>query len=563
MPDWTYHPFYKPVIFRFHAESGRKFTMWFLSVMGKTRPGRNLFCLLSFGIAKEQVNLFGLTFPSRYGVGPYIDLDGRACSSMQFLGCGFLTIGPISEKGVLRKRENDSFRIPFQRAIIHNENSFQPGVDKLKRYISQRSVIKIPVGGFIKDDDPVGAINSVDDFFDFFTVNEFASEALVQIRNATKKPVLLRIDINKSIDAIIEIAETAHSIGLNGIVIGQGLKYRAKEHSYIDSPECLEKTVDIIKSLKNRFKDDLPIVASSGIIIPEDAKMCIRAGADLVEISTGFIYGGPGFVARALKLDDKVDSSSQVSETPPLFAVKQIPTLLFLQASVLFCSLLTILFLFFSNYIPKYEVLFSPSALSDVNLTAILFAQFAFIFLSAYGFAKRQRGWVSWMILMIIMFIFPLSKVLAGLLFFCLLFCNLADKGWLTLHFRNVFEKEFTLWVWNPVNLGKRCIQTGYLLSIPVLLSSNTSADIRISASGISMIVFLLISRGLLPGFRLLWYSVLIISLLQVFTLWSLSNESWQNMFLGLFIFFNAAGLSWLWEPLILTSENKTDFIKV
>jgi len=482
---------------------------------------------------------------------------------MQFLGCGFLTIGPISEKGVPRKRENDSFRIPFQRAIIHSENGYLPAIATLKKYINKRQVVKIPVGAFIKDDNPVAVINGMEDFFDFFSVNEFANEMLLHIRKATKKPVLLRIDINKSIDDIINIAENANSIGFNGIIIGNGFKYIAKEHASIDCPECLEKTVDIIKSLKTRFNNDLPIVASNGIIIPEDANLCIGAGADLVEISTGFIYGGPGFVARALKQKNNVDAPPDVSESSPLFSVKPIPTLLFLQASILLCSLLTILFLFFSSYLPKNQLLFSPSSFFNVNLTATIFAQFALLILSVYGLSKRQRGWVSWMILLIIVFIFPLSKILAGLLFFCLLVCNFIEKGWLTLHFRTVFEKEFSLWTWNPANLGRRCIQTGYLLSMPILLSSNIPAEIRITASGVCMIVFLLISRGLLPGFRLLWYSVLLLSLLQAFILWSLANESWQIVFSGLIIFFNSIGLAWLREPLILTAAKKTDFIKI
>lgn len=537
--------------------------MWFLSVMGKTRLGRNLFCLLSFGIARSRVNLLGMTFPSRYGLGPYIDLDGRACSTMQYLGCGFLNIGPISEKCILRKKENDSFRIPFQRAIIRSENCYLPGVDNLKRYISQRPVIKIPVGAFIKDDNPVRVINLMEDFFDFFSVSEFENEMLVRIRNGTKKPLLLRIDNNKAIDDIINVAKAAHSIGLDGIVIGSGIKYNAKEHAYIDNPDCLEKTVNIIKRLKAGFNNDLTIVASSGIVIPEDADLCIRAGADLVEISTGFVYGGPGFVARAIALEHKVDSTSSAGNPPLLFSVKRIPTLLFLKSSVLFYSLLAFFFIFFPNYLIDHKLLFSPPSLSAPNLMAALFAQFALIFLSVYGLSKKLRGWASWIIVMIIMFIFPLSKVLAALLFFGLLLCNFIDRGWLTLNFRNVFEKEFALWVWNPVNLGKRCIQAGYLLSIPVLLSSDSSAEIRIAASGICMIVFLLISRGLLPGFRLLWYSVFMISSLQVFILLSITNEGWQNMFLVLFIFFISAGLSWLWESLILTAADKTDFIKI
>ena len=40
----------------------------------------------------------------------------------------------------------------------------------------------------------------------------------------------------------------------------------------------------------------LPIIGVGGIMSGEDAWQMIRAGASLVQVYTGFVYGGPGFV---------------------------------------------------------------------------------------------------------------------------------------------------------------------------------------------------------------------------------------------------------------------------
>jgi dihydroorotate dehydrogenase len=44
-----------------------------------------------------------------------------------------------------------------------------------------------------------------------------------------------------------------------------------------------------------------PIIGVGGIMSEEDAVEKLKAGADLVQIYTGFVYEGPGFVKRILK----------------------------------------------------------------------------------------------------------------------------------------------------------------------------------------------------------------------------------------------------------------------
>jgi dihydroorotate dehydrogenase len=42
----------------------------------------------------------------------------------------------------------------------------------------------------------------------------------------------------------------------------------------------------------------VPIIGVGGVMCAEHAYEKIRAGASLVQVYTGFIYGGPGFAAQ-------------------------------------------------------------------------------------------------------------------------------------------------------------------------------------------------------------------------------------------------------------------------
>ena len=58
--------------------------------------------------------------------------------------------------------------------------------------------------------------------------------------------------------------------------------------------------------INERCGGKLPIVGVGGIMSPEQAKEMLAAGASLIEIYSGFIYEGPGFVEKILKsLDTK------------------------------------------------------------------------------------------------------------------------------------------------------------------------------------------------------------------------------------------------------------------
>lgn len=60
MPDWTYHPFFKPLLFQLRPETGRRLTLGLLTVQAQTGPGRWPFRLFGHGLPPLAITWWGI-----------------------------------------------------------------------------------------------------------------------------------------------------------------------------------------------------------------------------------------------------------------------------------------------------------------------------------------------------------------------------------------------------------------------------------------------------------------------------------------------------------------------
>jgi len=140
--------------------------------------------------------------------------------------------------------------------------------------------------------------------------------AALQRQNAQKpkpKPLLLKIapDLNQSqLDDIIEIAVQTK---LDGIVATNTTISREKLNTDKNKVASLgagglsgrplrQPSTEIIRYLRQHLPPHIRIIGVGGIMTPEDALEKLAAGADLVQLYTGFIYEGPSLVKRINKL---------------------------------------------------------------------------------------------------------------------------------------------------------------------------------------------------------------------------------------------------------------------
>ena len=286
-------------------------------------------------------NLFGITFKNPVGLAAGFDKNAVLYNELANFGFGFIEIGTVTPKGQEGNPKKRLFRLKDDQGIINrmgfNNDGLETAIVQLKKNKG-----KLIIGGNIGKNTQTSPQNYTNDYeecfkglhpyVDYFVLNvscpnvgsheklndkEYLLELISAIQNLnllepTQKPILLKIapDLNNNqLDEIIEIvAETKIDgiIASNTSTSRSGLKASKKHLQEIGNGglsglPIKEKSTRVIKYLKDTSNKAFPIIGVGGIHSAEDALEKIEAGADLVQIYTGFIYEGPGLIKQINK----------------------------------------------------------------------------------------------------------------------------------------------------------------------------------------------------------------------------------------------------------------------
>jgi dihydroorotate dehydrogenase len=286
-------------------------------------------------------NLFGITFKNPVGLAAGFDKNAVLYNELANFGFGFIEIGTVTPKGQEGNPKKRLFRLKDDQGIINrmgfNNDGLETAIVQLKKNKG-----KLIIGGNIGKNTQTSPQNYTNDYeecfkglhpyVDYFVLNvscpnvgsheklndkEYLLELILAIQNLnllepTQKPILLKIapDLNNNqLDEIIEIvAETKIDgiIASNTSTSRSGLKASKKHLQEIGNGglsglPIKEKSTRVIKYLKDTSNKAFPIIGVGGIHSAKDALEKIEAGADLVQIYTGFIYEGPGLIKQINK----------------------------------------------------------------------------------------------------------------------------------------------------------------------------------------------------------------------------------------------------------------------
>ena len=286
-------------------------------------------------------NLFGITFKNPVGLAAGFDKNAVLYNELANFGFGFIEIGTVTPKGQEGNPKKRLFRLKDDQGIINrmgfNNDGLETAIVQLKKNKG-----KLIIGGNIGKNTQTSPQNYTNDYeecfkglhpyVDYFVLNvscpnvgsheklndkEYLLELILAIQNLnllepTQKPILLKIapDLNNNqLDEIIEIvAETKIDgiIASNTSTSRSRLKASKKQLQEIGNGglsglPIKEKSTRVIKYLKDTSNKAFPIIGVGGIHSAEDALEKIEAGADLVQIYTGFIYEGPGLIKQINK----------------------------------------------------------------------------------------------------------------------------------------------------------------------------------------------------------------------------------------------------------------------
>lgn len=337
-----YKTFIRPILFLIDPEKVHYFTFSVIKTIHKL-PFVSSLIKKMFLINDKRLerNLFGLTFKNPVGLAAGFDKNAVLYNELANFGFGFIEIGTITPKAQAGNPKKRLFRLKDDQAIINrmgfNNEGLQNAITQLKK--NKGNVI---IGGNIGKNTTTLAENYTEDYLevfkglhpyvDYFVLNvscpnvsshakledvDYLKELITEVQKVNKKqpkqkPILLKIapDLNDTqLDEIIELVAITKIEGViasNTSVNREGLKASEKQlkeigNGGLSGQPIKSRSTRVIKYLSDNSNKAFPIIGVGGIHSVEDALEKIKAGADLVQVYTGFIYEGPSLIKRINK----------------------------------------------------------------------------------------------------------------------------------------------------------------------------------------------------------------------------------------------------------------------
>ena len=327
----------KPFLFLFDPERIHYFAFFFIGIANNI-PGlsqliRSLY-IVEHPLLEKKI--FGLHFPNPVGLAAGFDKDAKLYQELSNFGFGFIEIGTLTPKAQGGNPKKRLFRLAEDQGLINRMGFNNGGVDAaIKRLKKNKNVL---IGGNIGKNkntpneaataDYKICFNALFPYVDYFVVNvsspntpnlralqdkEPLEALLTAISELNKKkdkpkPVLLKIapDLNDAqlldIIAIVKITNIDGVIATNTTLNREGLQSPNKtETGGLSGKPLTNRSTEVIRFLAEKSNKAFPIIGVGGIHTPEDALEKLDAGADLIQLYTGFIYEGPGIVKRINK----------------------------------------------------------------------------------------------------------------------------------------------------------------------------------------------------------------------------------------------------------------------
>jgi dihydroorotate dehydrogenase len=337
-----YKQFIRPLLFQIDPEKIHHAVFFLLKLKGGLPGFKNLSAsIFGYKHTKLRRSLMGLNFENPVGLAAGFDKDAVLIDELATFGFGFIEIGTLTPKPQPGNEKPRLFRLPQDQALINrmgfNNEGVQAAVTRLRTRKS-----RVIVGGNIGKNkvtpnesaqlDYGTCFEALYPYVDYFVINVSSPntpglrelQEKEPLRNLMQyviglsrakqkyKPVLLKIAPDLTTDqlndviGILKETNTDGIIATNTTISREGLitdsqSVASMGNGGLSGKPLAKRSTEIIRYLRAQLGQGYPIIAVGGIMNAEDAIEKIQAGADLIQIYTGFIYEGPSIVKRINK----------------------------------------------------------------------------------------------------------------------------------------------------------------------------------------------------------------------------------------------------------------------
>lgn len=285
---------------------------------------------------------FGRSLSSPIGLAAGLDKNAQAIDALDACGFGFVEVGTITGEEQPGNDKPRLFRLPEDRSIINrmgfnNDGSFLVAERLMRR--QDRGTGRAVLGINIGKTKTVPAEEAIADYVkstlrlaemaDYMVVNVSspntpglrdlqAVESLepllksvqVTANRVTSRdvPLLVKIAPDLADDDVVAVAQMVERLGIQGVIATnttisrEGLitDSRIVEEcgaGGLSGPILRQRSVDVLRLLRKNLPKETMVISVGGLSDSDDAWDRICAGADLLQVYTGFIYGGPQWLA--------------------------------------------------------------------------------------------------------------------------------------------------------------------------------------------------------------------------------------------------------------------------
>lgn len=275
----------------------------------------------------------GLSFRNPVGLAAGFDKDCRLAEVLPSFGFGFIELGTLTWQAQPGNPKPRLFRLPGQKALLNRLGFNNPGAAAAARRLEKLKARPIPIGLNVGKSAAVPIDDAAEDYFkslealkdlgDYYVLN-ISSPNTADLRKLHERPRLeaLLTGAKKRLGAkplFVKVSPDLDDAGLDGLaalcvslrvgvvasnttVSREGLEARWKDQAGgVSGAPLKAAALRTLKRLKERTEGKVPLIGVGGIFTAEDAKERLAAGADLIQIYTGWIYEGPGLVRRLVE----------------------------------------------------------------------------------------------------------------------------------------------------------------------------------------------------------------------------------------------------------------------
>lgn len=313
----------RPLLFRLDAERAHGLTIAALKsglVPAAPPPDRSL-----------ATRVAGLDFASPIGLAAGFDKNAEVPDAMLKLGFGFVEIGTVTPRPQPGNPRPRIFRLLEDGAVINrlgfNNAGLEAALVRLRARAGRPGIIGVNVGANKDSDDRIAdyaaGVRAVAPLASYVTVNISSPNtpglrelqgrdalarllgAVMTARGGIATPLFVKVAPDLDASAIADIAAVVIASGIDGLIVANTTTARpplraphAAEAGGLSGAPLFEPSTAVLRAFAGATGGKLPLVGVGGVASGAQALAKLRAGASLVQLYTGLVYGGPGLPAR-------------------------------------------------------------------------------------------------------------------------------------------------------------------------------------------------------------------------------------------------------------------------